>query len=224
MTKEHFGMSVCRTAAILSALLCGQASLFAQQSAQPVTGEPNTAAVPNQTQTLSAAQRRDQDLRREIQQQFATDAAFQSIQVNVSNGVVVLEGPVASKRDRWRAVNSVKVLPHVTRIDDRLTISARAVEGATASTYTHSNATFNSTTSKAAEVANEITVALENEPTLAKSRVNVTVAGDRIELTGTVRTKDQREKVRQIANAFAVHSHVVDKLTIAPGDNGTDSK
>jgi osmotically-inducible protein OsmY len=73
-------------------------------------------------------------------------------------------------------------------------------------------------------VANEITVALENEPTLAKSRVNVTVAGDRIELTGTVRTKDQREKVRQIANAFAVHSHVVDKLTIAPGDNGTDNK
>src|SRR5712691_1812859 len=33
MMKEHFGMSVCRTVAILSALLCGQgqAILFAQQ-------------------------------------------------------------------------------------------------------------------------------------------------------------------------------------------------
>jgi osmotically-inducible protein OsmY len=226
MMKEHFGMSVCRTAAILSALLCGQGQgiLFAQQSAHTMTGEPDTASAPNQTQTLSAAQRRDQNLRREIRQQFATDAAFQSIEVNVSNGVVVLEGPVASKRDRWRAVNSVKVLPHVTRIDDRLTINARTVEGATASTYTSSNATFDSTTSKAAEVANEITVALENEPTLAKSRVNVTVAGDSIELTGTVSTKEQREKVREIAKSFAVHSHVVDKLRIAPRDNGTESK
>jgi len=73
-------------------------------------------------------------------------------------------------------------------------------------------------------VANEITTALADEPTLAKSRVNVTVAGDSIELTGTVGTKEQREKVREIANSFAVHSHVVDKLTIAPRDNGNDSK
>ncbi len=224
--KEYFGMGVCRTAAILSALLCGQgqAILFAQQSAQSVTAGPNTASVPNQTQALGAAQRRDQNLRRETQQQFATDPAFQSIEVNVSNGVVVLEGPVASKRDKWRAVNLVKVLPHVTRIDDRLTISARAVEGATASTYTTSNGASDSTTSKAAEVANEITVAVADNPNLAKSRVNVTVAGDSIELTGTVTSKEQREKVREIANAFAVHSHVVDKLTIAADANGGDSK
>ena len=223
--KEHFGMSICRTAALLSALLCGQGQgiLFAQQSAQPATAEPDTASAPNQMQTLSAAQRRDQDLRHEIQQQFAADAAFQSIVVNVSNGVVVLEGPVASKRDRSRAVNSVKALPHVTRIDDHLTINARAVEGATASTYRTSDAAADST-SKAAEVANEITVALESEPTLARSRVNVRVAGDRIELTGTVSTKEQRQKVREIAKSFAVHSHVVDKLTIAPPDNGTDIK
>jgi osmotically-inducible protein OsmY len=220
--KEHLVMSACRTAAILSALLCvqGQTFLFARQSAQPVTAEPNTASAPNQTQTLSAAQQRDQNLLREIQQQFTADAAFQSIQVKVSNGVVVLEGPVESKRDRWRAINSVKALPHVTRIEDRLTISARAVEGATASTYKSSNDTFDSTTSK----ATEITVALENDPTLAMSRVNVTVAGDRIELTGTVVTKEQREKVREIAKSFAVHSHVVDKLTIAPRDNAVDSQ
>jgi osmotically-inducible protein OsmY len=74
--------------------------------------------------------------------------------------------------------------------------------------------------SKAAEVANEITEALANEPTLEKSRVNVAVAGDSIELTGTVRTKAQREKVREIANSFAVHSHVVDKLRIVPSDDG----
>jgi len=222
MVKEHFGMSVCRTAAILSALLCGQGQALLAQ--QPEAGEANTTSAANQTQPLSAAQRRDENLRREIQQQFAADAAFQSIEVSVSNGVVVLEGPVASKRDKRRAVNSVKILPHVTLIDDRLTISARAVEGATASTYTSSNATFDSTMSKAAEVANEITTALADEPTLAKTRVNVTVAGDSIELTGTVGTKEQREKVREIANSFAVHSHVVDKLTISPRDSGTDSK
>jgi osmotically-inducible protein OsmY len=226
MMKEHFGKSVCRTAAILSALLCGQgqAILLAQQSVLSVTAEPNTASAPNQTQALGAAQRRDQNLRREIQQQFATDPAFQSIKVYVSKGVVVLEGPVASKRDRWRAVNSVKVLPNVTSVDDRLTVSARTVKGATASTYATSAATLDSTMSKAAEVANEITVAVADNPSLAKSRINVSVSGDSIELTGTVTSKEQREKVREIANAFAVHSHVLDKLTIAPGDNGTDSK
>ena len=235
MMKEHFGIRDCRTAAILSALLfallsvplCGQgqAILFAQQSSSPsVTAGPNTASAPNQTQGLRAPQQRDQDLGREIQQQFATDGAFQSIAVTVSNGVVVLEGPVASKRDRWRAVHMVKVLPNVARIDDRLTISARAVAGATASTDTGSTAAFDSTTSKAAEVANEIIVALRNEPTLASSRVNVTVAGDRIELTGTVGSKEQREKAREIAKAFAVHSHVVDKLTIAAHDISNDRK
>ena len=78
--------------------------------------------------------------------------------------------------------------------------------------------------SNAAEVANEIAVALADDPTLAKSRINVMVAGDSIELTGTVGTKEQREKAREIATSFAVHSHVVDKLTIAPRDNGTGSK
>jgi osmotically-inducible protein OsmY len=218
MVKEHFGMNVCRTAAILSALVCGQGQtlLFAQQSTQSAADESNISTAPSQVQAPSAGQGRDQDLKREVQQQFAADAAFQRIEINISSGVVVLEGPVASKRDRRRAVNSVKILPHVTRIDDRLTISARAVEGATASTYTSSNAIVDSKTSKAAEVANEIAVALADEPTLAKSRVNVTVAGDSIELMGTVGTKEQREKVREIANSFAVHSHVVDKLTIAP--------
>jgi osmotically-inducible protein OsmY len=226
MAKEHFGMSVCRTAAILSALLCGQgqAHLFAQQSVQLAAGGPDTVSVPSPTKTLSTGQQRDQDLLREIRQQYASDAAFQSIEVNVSNGVVLLKGPVASKRDRRRAVNMVKVLALVTRIDDRLTISPQAVKGATASTYTSSDAIFDSTMSKAAEVANEITAALADEPTLAKSRVNVTVAGDSIELRGTVRTKEQREKVREIVNSFAVHSHVVDKLRIVARDNGSGSK
>jgi osmotically-inducible protein OsmY len=226
MMKEHFGLSVCRTTVILCALLCGQgqALLFRQQLAQPVAEESNIATASKQTQALGAGQGRDQDLRHEIQQQFASDAAFQSIEVNVRNGVVVLEGPVASKRDKRRAVNSVKMLSRVYRIDDRLTISARAVEGASASTYTGSNVTFDSTMSKAAEVANEIIAAVADEPTLATSRVNVTVAGDSIELTGSVRTKEQREKVREIVNSFAVHSHVVDKLRIVARENGMDSK
>jgi osmotically-inducible protein OsmY len=226
MMKEHFGMSVCRTTVILSALLCwqGHTLLFAQQLAHPAAEESNIATAPNQTQALGAGQGRDQDLRREIQQQFASDAAFQSIEVSVSNGVVVLEGPVASKRDKRRAVNSVKMLSRVYRIDDRLTVSARAVEGASASTYTGSNVTSDSTMSKAAEVANEIIAAVADEPTLATSRVNVTVAGDGIELTGTVHSKEQREKVREIVNSFAIHSHVVDKLRIVARDNGMDSK
>jgi osmotically-inducible protein OsmY len=85
--------------------------------------------------------------------------------------------------------------------------------------YTASNVAFESTMSNAGEVANEIMVAMANVPSLANSRVNVAVAGDSIELTGTVRTKAQREKIREIANSFAVHSHVVDKLRIVSGDD-----
>ena len=219
--KENFRMKIFSTAAILCGLLCGQgqALLFAQQPAQSAADESNISTSPTQIQAPSAGQGRDQDLGREIQQQFATDAAFQSVKVNISNGVVVLEGPVASKRDKRRAVNSVKVLARDYRIDDRLTISAQAVEGASANTYTASNVAFESTMSNAGEVANEIMVAMANVPSLANSRVNVAVAGDSIELTGTVRTKAQREKIREIANSFAVHSHVVDKLRIVSGDD-----
>ena len=124
MMKDHLAANACRTA-ILSALLLGQgqAVLFAQQSAQPVTNESNITTAPSQTRSQGVGQDRDQDLKREIQQQFAADAAFQSIAVSVSNGVVVLGGPVASKRDKRRAVNSVKALSGAYRIDDHLTIS-----------------------------------------------------------------------------------------------------
>jgi osmotically-inducible protein OsmY len=226
MVKQYLGLSFSRKAAILAALLCGQghALLFAQESAQPAADQSNISTSPSETSVPGAEQSPDQDLARQIRQQFASDTAFQSIEVNVINGVAILEGPVASKSDRKRAVNRVKVLPNVSRIDDRLTINAQAVKGASANTYAASNAAFDAPMPNAAEVANEIIDAVADEPALATSRVNVTVAGDIIELTGTVRSKKQRDRIRDIANSFAVHSRVVDRLKVVAQNNDLESK
>src|SRR5690348_6311897 len=113
MMKQRFW------AMIFSALLLmhAETTVFAQQTAQAVTEKPSTLSGPSEKKVLAAVSLRDQHLQREIQEQLASDAAFQSINVEVSNGVVLLDGAVASEKDKHRAENMVKVFPGVTGID-----------------------------------------------------------------------------------------------------------
>jgi osmotically-inducible protein OsmY len=157
----------------------------------------------------------DQALQHDVQQQLATSTSFQNVAVHASNGVVHLEGPVPSQGDKKRAVDLVKAVPGVTGVNENLTVDARDVSGATATADTQSNAELNPQTTGAA-LASQIAVAMHDEPSLANSQVNVTVKGDVIELTGTVPGKKERRKAKEVASAFAIHQHIVNKLTIAP--------
>jgi osmotically-inducible protein OsmY len=166
----------------------------------------------------TGASQDDQALQRDVHEQLATSTSFQNVQVNVSSGVVHLQGPVSSQADKKRALELVKAVPGVTTVNENLTIDARAVSSATATANTRSNAESDALTSESI-LANQIAVAMHDEPTLAESHINVTVKGDVIELTGTVPSKKGRSKAKEIARAFAIDQHVVNKLTVAPRDD-----
>lgn len=54
-----------------------------------------------------------------------------------------------------------------------------------------------------ADVQNDIQSALQKEPTLATANINVQVTGKNVELSGTVPSKDAKDKAEQIAKAHA---------------------
>jgi osmotically-inducible protein OsmY len=192
---------------------------ISQKSAQDtlaVGGQNSFQPEPDAAQKDAA--QIDQALQHDVQQQLATSTSFQNVDVHVDNGVVRLQGPVPSQRDKKRAVDLIKAVPGVTGVNENLTVDARAVAGATATADAESNAELNPQTAGAA-LASQIAVAMHDEPSLANSQVNVTVKGDVIELTGTVATKKGRQKANEVAKSFAIHQHIVNKLTIVPRDD-----
>ena len=68
----------------------------------------------------------DSTLTTQIQQQIASDPALKNVQVTVSNGVVNLDGTVASKADKKHAKQVVAAIPGVRKVHDRLTVNANA--------------------------------------------------------------------------------------------------
>ena len=67
-------------------------------------------------------------------------------------------------------------------------------------------------TANTADVQKDIQSALQQEPTLATANINVQVAGKNVELSGTVPSKDAKDKAEQIAKShaggLAVKSHL----------------
>jgi osmotically-inducible protein OsmY len=59
------------------------------------------------------------------------------------------------------------------------------------------------TTANTADVQKDIQSALQQEPTLATANINVQVAGKNVELSGTVPSKDAKDKAEQIAKSHA---------------------
>jgi len=58
-------------------------------------------------------------------------------------------------------------------------------------------------TANTADVQKDIQSALQQEPTLATANINVQVAGKSVELSGTVPSKDAKDKAEQIAKSHA---------------------
>jgi osmotically-inducible protein OsmY len=62
------------------------------------------------------------------------------------------------------------------------------------------------------DVQKDIQSALQQEPTLATANINVQVSGKNVELSGTVPSKDAKDKAEQIAKShaggLAVKSHL----------------
>lgn len=68
----------------------------------------------------------DSTLDRQIKDQLSTDSALKNVQASVDDGVVKLEGTVASKADKKRAKQMVASIPGVRKVHDKLKVEASA--------------------------------------------------------------------------------------------------
>ena len=65
-------------------------------------------------------------------------------------------------------------------------------------------------------VQSDIQAALQKEPTLAASNINVQVSGKSVELLGTVPSKDAKDTAEQIAKAHSGGLDVKNHLKVGP--------
>jgi osmotically-inducible protein OsmY len=69
------------------------------------------------------------------------------------------------------------------------------------------------------DVQDKIQKALQQDPSLANANINVSVSGNKIELNGTVASKDQKKTAKQIAETNGGGMKVVDHLKVGGQEN-----
>lgn len=69
------------------------------------------------------------------------------------------------------------------------------------------------------DVQDKIQKAIQEDSSLSGANVNVTVSGSKVELNGTVASKDQKKTAQQIAESNAGGLKVVDHLKVEKGAN-----
>jgi hypothetical protein len=72
------------------------------------------------------------------------------------------------------------------------------------------------------QLQSQIQGAIQNEPTLSGSNVNVNVTDTNIELSGTVPTGKEKQTAKRIAQSYAGNRKVVDRLTVTGRGNGAN--
>jgi osmotically-inducible protein OsmY len=73
-------------------------------------------------------------------------------------------------------------------------------------------------------VQNDIQSALQKNPSLANASINVQVTDQSVELSGTVPSKDAKDKAQEIAQAHSGGLEVKNRLKVAGGANGTKNQ
>ncbi|HLJ27439.1 MAG TPA: BON domain-containing protein [Candidatus Angelobacter sp.] len=71
------------------------------------------------------------------------------------------------------------------------------------------------------DVQDKVQKALQQDSSLASANINVSVSGDKVELNGTVASRDQKKTAKQIAESNAGGMKVVDHLKVGGGDSPT---
>jgi osmotically-inducible protein OsmY len=73
------------------------------------------------------------------------------------------------------------------------------------------------------DVQDKIQKALQQDTSLANANITVNVSGDKVELTGTVASRDQKKTAKQIAESNAGGMKVVDHLKVEGGASASPS-
>jgi osmotically-inducible protein OsmY len=102
----------------------------ASQSTSPSTNNPSAKdqsktgqSMPQSDQTMATVD--DQTLHTKVHEQLSTNPALSNVNVTVNNGVVTLDGSVATKQDRKEAKKIAESVPGVKKVKDKLKVEAR---------------------------------------------------------------------------------------------------
>jgi osmotically-inducible protein OsmY len=115
----------------------------------------------------------------------ATPTLSRAIDSSVTRGIVTLEGVVTSTRDRDLLVRAASAAPGVTRVQDWIVV--RTSERPDAA------------------LAKEVARALARHAEHVAKHVTITIDGDVIKLTGTVRSEPERDAVVGAAKGVSGH-------------------
>ena len=127
--------------------------------------------------------------------QWNTMVPDDKITVSVSDGWVTLKGHVNWEYQRAAAANTVRDLTGVRGVNNTISVAP------------HVSAT---------DVKGKIEAALKRSAEVDARRINVTVAGDKVILTGNVHSWFERDEARQAAWAAPGVKAVDDQITVVP--------
>jgi osmotically-inducible protein OsmY len=181
----------------------------------------------------------DQTLQSKVKDQLAANPALSGVNVTANNGVITLEGTVASKEDRQQAKKMAQSVPGVKSVKDKLSVagattkpptsywmqeskgssssqgsSQTGAQSPTGMPQSDANAGSTDNTTLQAQIQN----AIKNEPTLAADAIVVAVTDNSVDLSGTAASKKDKQTAKRIAQSFASNRKVTDSITVA-GNN-----
>jgi len=242
--------------ALITAYAVSQTGSY-PSSNQPSNQTGSTTSAPNASQSSGQSQPMpqsdkaaspvdDQTLQSKVKDELATNPALSGVNVTANNGVITLEGSVASKEDRQQAKKMAQSVPGVKSVKDKLSVAGATTKpptsywmpaqstagsgsGSAQSGQGSSQTGAQSSTGMPQSDANaggadnstlqaQIQTAIKNEPTLSADAIVVAVTDNSVDLSGTAASKKDKQTAKRIAQSFAANRKVNDNITVA-GNN-----
>lgn len=161
----------------------------------------------------------------QVQAKYFGDSVVKgrNIDVDTRNGVVTLTGEVSSAAERQRAIAKAKEVDGVSRVEDRLTVSARKADDKLDKAKDKADAKADKTGDKLDRLDNEISDAWITTKVQSKYyldsdvkglQMDVTTNGGVVTLTGKVGSAAERQKALSLAKSTDGVKQVIDKLTV----------
>lgn len=161
----------------------------------------------------------------QVQAKYFGDSVVKgrNIDVDTRNGVVTLTGEVSSAAERQRAIAKAKEVDGVSRVEDRLTVSARKADDKLDKAKYKADAKADKTGDKLDRLDNEISDAWITTKVQSKYyldsdvkglQMDVTTNGGVVTLTGKVGSAAERQKALSLAKSTDGVKQVIDKLTV----------